>query len=82
MAARQGRYAQASAYYEKTLARDPDRLDALVQLGIPGPCAPGGLVRRAASSATGSGRASGAAGRAPPTRHERRVLEFRPCDRV
>ena len=37
MAARQGRYAEASAYYEKTLARDPDRLDALVQLGIPGP---------------------------------------------
>jgi hypothetical protein len=37
MAAQQGRYAEASAYYEKALARDLDQLDALVQLGIPGP---------------------------------------------
>ena len=34
MAARQGRYAEASVLYEQALARDPDRLDALVQLGI------------------------------------------------
>ena len=33
-AARQGRYAEASALFEQTLAREPDRLDALVQLGI------------------------------------------------
>jgi len=32
--ARQGRYAEASALYEQVLTRDPDRLDALVQLGI------------------------------------------------
>jgi len=33
-AARQGRYAEASALYEQALAREPDRLDVLVQLGI------------------------------------------------
>lgn len=33
-AARAGRYADAAAWYEETLARDPDRLDALVSLGI------------------------------------------------
>jgi tetratricopeptide (TPR) repeat protein len=37
MAARQGRYAEAAAYYEQALARDPDRLDVLVQLGIRAP---------------------------------------------
>jgi tetratricopeptide (TPR) repeat protein len=34
MAARQGRYAEASVLYEQALAKDPDRLDALVQLGL------------------------------------------------
>src|SRR5215510_7779762 len=33
-AARQGRYAEASVLYEEALARNPDRLDAIVQLGI------------------------------------------------
>ena len=33
-AARQGRYAEASVLYEEALARHPDRLDAIVQLGI------------------------------------------------
>jgi tetratricopeptide (TPR) repeat protein len=34
VAARQGRYAEASVLYEEALARNPDRLDAIVQLGI------------------------------------------------
>ena len=34
VAARQGRYVDASVLYEEALARDPDRLDAIVQLGI------------------------------------------------
>jgi tetratricopeptide (TPR) repeat protein len=34
VAARQGRYVDASVLYEQALARDPDRLDAIVQLGI------------------------------------------------
>jgi tetratricopeptide (TPR) repeat protein len=34
VAARQGRYAEASVRYEEALARNPDRLDAIVQLGI------------------------------------------------
>lgn len=33
-AARQGRYAEAAVLYEQALAKDPDRLDALIQLGI------------------------------------------------
>jgi tetratricopeptide (TPR) repeat protein len=33
-ASRQGRYAEASVLYEQVLAHDPERLDALVQLGI------------------------------------------------
>jgi tetratricopeptide (TPR) repeat protein len=34
VAARQGRYAEASVLYEEALARNPGRLDAIVQLGI------------------------------------------------
>jgi tetratricopeptide (TPR) repeat protein len=34
VAARQGRYAEASVLYEEALARNPDRLDAIVQLGV------------------------------------------------
>jgi tetratricopeptide (TPR) repeat protein len=34
VAAGQGRYAEASVLYEEALARKPDRLDAIVQLGI------------------------------------------------
>jgi tetratricopeptide (TPR) repeat protein len=34
VAARQGRYVEASVLYEEALARNPDRLDAIVQLGI------------------------------------------------
>src|SRR4029434_8820119 len=34
VAAGQGRYAEASVLYEEALARNPDRLDAIVQLGI------------------------------------------------
>jgi tetratricopeptide (TPR) repeat protein len=34
VAARQGRYAEASVLYEEALAQKPDRLDAIVQLGI------------------------------------------------
>jgi tetratricopeptide (TPR) repeat protein len=34
VAARQGRYAEASVLYEEALARKPDRLDAIVQLGV------------------------------------------------
>jgi len=34
VATRQGRYAEASVLYEEALARNPGRLDAIVQLGI------------------------------------------------
>jgi tetratricopeptide (TPR) repeat protein len=34
VAARQGRYVEAAVLYEEALARNPDRLDAIVQLGI------------------------------------------------
>jgi len=34
VAARQGRYTEASVLYEEALARNPGRLDAIVQLGI------------------------------------------------